>query len=118
MTLRRWETGLNQPRLEEIQKLAAALHISEDELLNGRPEATWVLRVEIGNTKEDLIDLKTLAAKPICSIIPDKDAGFLRLGGDYSLWTDDALFKKIISDLKKFRATVIQNGRALGGIKD
>ena len=51
MTIRRWESGERQPRLEEIQKLAKALHISEDELLNGEPEATWVLRVEIKTEK-------------------------------------------------------------------
>ena len=118
MTLRRWETGLNQPRLEEIQKLAAALPISEDELLNGRPEATWVLRVEIKTEKEDFIDLKALKNKPISTIATYSDAGFLQLGGGYELWTNDKLFNDMIKQFKKLRDTVIQNGKALGGIKD
>ena len=53
----------------------------------------------------------------ISSITTTPNGGFLTLGGDYSLWTDDELFKNLLSDLKKFRKTVIQNGIAQGGIK-
>lgn len=35
MTFRRWEWGESSPRMEEIQRLAAALHVTEAELLNG-----------------------------------------------------------------------------------
>ena len=35
MTVRRWEWGLREPRLEEIKQLANALHVTESELLNG-----------------------------------------------------------------------------------
>ena len=56
---------------------------------------------------------------PTVSSITSTPAGsFICLGGDYSLWTDDNSFKKIISDIKKYRNTVIQNGKALGGIKE
>ena len=120
MTIRRWETGTHQiENINDIRKLAAVLHVTEDELLNGVPDqGGWVLHVEIGNTKEDFIDMKTLASKPVCAIITDKDAGFIKVGGDYSLWTDDALFKKILADLKKLRDAVIANGKVLGGIKE
>ena len=58
MTIRRWEWGKVIPRLSEIKALATALHVSEDELLNGVPEQNaWVLHVEIGNTKEDFLDM-------------------------------------------------------------
>ena len=118
-TIQRWEQDTRQPRADDIKKLAAALHVTEDELLNGVPDqGGWVLHVEIGNTKEDFIDMKTLASKPVCAIITDKDAGFIKVGGDYSLWTDDALFKKILADLKKLRDAVIANGKVLGGIKE
>ena len=107
------------PRMEELKRLATALHVSEDELLNGVPEQNaWVLHVEIGNTKEDFLDMAKLATNPVSAIITDREAGFLKIGGNYELWTDDNLFKKVISDLKKLREAVIANGRALGGIKD
>ena len=118
MTIRRWEWGERQPRLEEIQKLAKALNVSEDELLNGGPEATWVLRVEIKTEKEAFIDLKALKTKPVSTIATYADAGFLQLGGSYELWTNDKLFNDMIKQFRKLRATVIQNGRALGGIKE
>lgn len=54
----------------------------------------------------------------VSSITTTPSGGFICLGGDYSLWTDDNLFKKVMADLKKFRNTVIQNGKALGGIKE
>ena len=34
MTLRRWEWGERQPRMEEIKKLCEVLHVTEAELLN------------------------------------------------------------------------------------
>ena len=35
MTVRRWEWGLREPRLEEIKRLSNVLHVTESELLNG-----------------------------------------------------------------------------------
>ena len=120
MTVRRWEQGITTLENIKIAKaLAAALHVSEDELLNGVPEQNaWVLHVQIGDNKEEFIDMGKLAKTPVCAIITDANAGFIKLGGNYELWQDDALFKRLISDLKKLRSSVIQNGRALGGIKD
>ena len=118
VTLCRWEKDERQPRLEEIQKLAKALHISEDELLNGEPETTWVLTVQISHEEEEFIDLKTLKNRPLSTIITKSNSAFLELGGSYDLWTNDKLFNNMIADFKKLRATVIQNGKALGGIKD
>ena len=34
MTVKRWEWGQRQPRMEEIKKLCEVLHVSEAELLN------------------------------------------------------------------------------------
>ena len=118
-TVWRWINDKSTPESNNLHNLATLLHITTDELLNGAPDqGGWVLHVEIGNTKEDFIDMKTLASKPVCAIITDKDAGFIKVGGDYSLWTDDALFKKILADLKKLRDAVIANGKVLGGIKE
>ena len=58
------------------------------------------------------------SCKPESVIITSPDGGYIKLGGAYQLWADDALFKKIITDLKRFREVVIANGRALGGIKE
>ena len=119
MTVRRWEWNKNAPRLDEAKNIAAALHVTEDELLNGVPEQNaWALHVEMGNNKEDFLDMRNLAVKPVSAIITDGESGFLKIGGAYSLWQDDTAFNKIIRDLKRLRSAVIANGRALGGIKE
>ena len=118
VTVSKWETGEQLPKTLIIKRLSTALHISEDELLNGEPEATWVLTVQISHEEEEFIDLKTLKNRPLSTIITKSNSAFLELGGSYDLWTDDKLFNKMIADFKKLRATVIQNGKALGGIKD
>ena len=119
MTIRRWEAGRVIPRMNEIKKLAEIFHIPENELLNGENEqsGSWALRIEVANDfKQEVIDL-TQYVPCISSITTTPNGGFLTLGGDYSLWTDDELFKNLLSDLKKFRKTIIQNGIAQGGIK-
>ena len=115
----RWENGETQPRIDEIRRLAQALNVTEQELLTGEPKATeWVLTVKIAEEfREEVIDVSR-SVPTVASIITTPQGGYLCLGGDYSLWSNPENFKKLIRDLKKFQSTVIQNGRALGGIKD
>lgn len=119
-TVWRWINEQATPESNNLQKLATLLHVSVDDLLNGVPteQQTWVLHVEVGERKENYINMATLAVNPISVITTGSDAGFLQLGGSYELWTDDKLFKKMIEDFKKLRSAVIANGRAQGGIKD
>ena len=118
-TVQRWETNTRQPRIDEIRRLAQALNVTEQELLTGEPKTTeWVLTVKIAEEfREEVIDVSR-SVPTVASIITTPQGGYLCLGGDYSLWSNPENFKKLIRDLKKFQATVIQNGRALGGIKD
>lgn len=115
-TIRRWEWDKRTPRIEEVRKLASALHVPETDLLNDNyNNQAWVLHIVTGNShdNEDVIDL----AKPTSVIITNNEGGFIKLGGSYELWNDDNSFKEIIKALKKLRSTVIQNGIAQGGIK-
>ena len=119
-TVQRWEKNERQPRIEEVKKIALALHVSVDDLLheNRTQSKGWVLTVRIANDfREEVIDLSKGIPR-ISTIATSKEGGLLTLGGSYELWTDDNNFKKLISDLKKFRSTVIQNGIDLGGIKN
>ena len=115
VTVAKWETNKQLP--QTLAPLAQALHVSEDELLNGAPEATWVLTVQLGLDQEEVINLSKLATKPISKIATGGQTAFLELGGSYELWTDDKLFNQMIKDFKKLRSVVIQNGIAQGGIK-
>ena len=118
-TFIRWENGETQPRIDEIRKLAQALNVTEQELLAGEPKAAeWILTVKIAEDfQEEVIDVNK-NVPTVASIITTPKGGYICLGGDYSLWSNPENFKKLIRDLKKFQSTVIQNGRALGGIKD
>ena len=85
VTVSKWETGEQLPKTLIIKRLSTALHISEDELLNGEPEATWVLTVQISHEEEEFIDLKTLKNRPLSTIITKSNSAFLELGGSYEL---------------------------------
>ncbi len=120
MTVRRWESGKSNPRIEEVKKIAEALHVSENDLLYDNQTNNnnqWVLQIRIAHSfNQEVFDMTKNVPRQ-SSILTTPDGAFLCLGGNYDLWTDDNNFKKFIADLKKFRATVIQNGIALGGIK-
>ena len=119
ITVWRWLNERATPESYNMQKLADLLHISLDELLNGKQETgTWQLRIEVANDfRQEVIDVSKNVPR-VASIQTTPNGGFLVLGGDYSLWQDDNSFKRFIADLKKYRSVVIQNGVALGGIKN
>ena len=117
----RWEKDEFIPKTLKIKAIAEALGVPETVLLNGQPEdlqsSGWVLTVKIAHSfSEEVIDMSRNIPRK-ASITTTPEGGYLCLGGDYSLWTDNDNFKKFIADIKKFRNTVIQNGIALGGIK-
>ena len=121
LTVFRWEKGDRQPRVDEIKALAKALSVPEADLLNDSPpdnKGGWVLNISIKQElKEEVLDL----GKPIpqiATIVTARTGAYVAIGGDYSLWADDAGFKKIIAELKKMRAGVLQQGKANGGIMD
>ncbi len=119
MTIRRFENGEITPRLDDVSRLAQALNVTEQELLAGESKATeWILTVKIAEEfQEEVIDVNK-NVPTVASIITTPKGGYICLGGDYSLWSNPDNFKRLMRDLKKYQGTVIQNGRALGGIKD
>ena len=119
-TVSRWENDIDTPKTLHTKKLAQALNVTDDELLNGKQETgTWQLRIEVANDfRQEVIDVSK-SVPCIASITTTPNGAFLTLGGDYSLWEDKNSFEKqIIKALKNLRGTVIQNGVALGGIKN
>ena len=59
-TVQRWEYGERIPRANELQSLAAALHVTEAELLNGPREEKIeiVLSWDWGEMKEGVLDME------------------------------------------------------------
>lgn len=119
-TVWRWINDKATPESYILQRLATALHISVDDLLNDSPEKSgeWILNITVRQElKEEVIDL----SKPIpeiSTIITANTGAYIALGGSYELFTDDSLFKGLIAQLKKMRDGVIQQGKATGAIPD
>ena len=120
VTVSKWETGEQIPKTLILTRLATALNISEDELLNGAPEQTgWVLQIKIANDfKEEFIDMKPNKVPAISTLTCTPNGGGFTLYGDYSLWTDKKKVKALIKQLLAGRDLILANGKALGGIKE
>ena len=77
----------------------------------------WVLTIKVADSfAEEVIDM-TKAVPNVSAITTTPTGAHICLDGDCSLWTDDNNFKKLVADLKKFRAMLINNGKSLDGIK-
>ena len=120
VTISKWETDEQLPKTLIIKRLSAALDVTEDELLNGVPEqGGWVLQIKIATEfKEEIIDMRGQTMPVISNLTCTPKGGGLSLYGDYDLWTEPKKFKALIKQLEQARQLVLQNGRALGGIKE
>ena len=120
VTVNRWEKDTRQPRAEELKRLAAALNVSEEELLNGAPEqGGWVLQIKIATEiKEEIIDMRANRVPAISNLTCTPSGGGFTLYGDYELWTDKKKVKALIKQLLAGRDLILANGKALGGIKE
>lgn len=120
VTVNRWEKDTRQPRAEELKRLAAALNVSEEELLNGAPEqGGWVLQIKIATEiKEEIIDMRAKNVPIISNLTCTPQGGGFSLYGSYEIWADKKKFKALLKQLEQARNLVLQNGIALGGIKE
>ena len=117
-TIVRWEQGKSTPSVNVVKQLAEVLSVTEQDLLTSTPKHGWRLSVRIAQDfREEVIDM-TQPIPLVATITTTKDGGLLTLGGAYSNWTDDKAFNSLVADLYRLRSSVIQNGKALGGIKD
>ena len=102
-TVRRWESGLRQPKAKDIKQLCDIFRISESELLNGPARETWELKVIYKKTLEgDVIDLTGNASN--AEVLLGERAMSIKIDGPIDLWTDDQKFEDLIADLRRKRA--------------
>ena len=117
-SIRRWEWGNTTPSVDVVKRLAEVLGVAQQDLLADTPKHGWRLSVRIAQDfREEVINM-TQPIPLVATITTTKDGGLLTLGGAYSNWTDDKAFNSLVADLYRLRSSVIQNGKALGGIKD
>ena len=118
-TIRRWESGKGIPRMDEIKKLANALNVTEDELLNGNEKNNqWILQIFTADKFKEAIDLSAKKMNCVSQMTITPDGAGLLLTGNWDIWGDQKQFKNLVKQLEKARDIVLQNGKALGSIKD
>ena len=98
--------------MEEIKRLASALHVTEAELLNGPERQEWVLKIRVSvDPKEEEIDMTEGGC--ISNLDLTRKGAALTLGADYATFEDDGKFEGLIAQLRAARDLVIENGRRM-----
>ena len=105
-TISRYERGVISPTAETLSKIANALEVTIDELLNGVSKQDWELRLLVTRgetTGKGVIDL---TGKTVTSTLELGDLAMgITLSASYDLWEDDDKFEGLIEQLRKKRAT-------------
>ena len=118
-TIVRWETNNSVPDLDDIKRLAEALHVSEQQLLSPDREASrWVLSIKVvPDFKEEVIDLSK-GTPNISNLNIAKDGAVLTLSAPFEMWTNEDNLEDIMQQLKEAAKLVILNGKRMGNIKN
>ncbi len=118
-TIVRWETNNGVPDLDDIKRLAEALHVSEQQLLSPDTGASrWVLTIKVAQDLEGEVINLNKGIPSISSIAYTPEGGVLTLGGSFDMWADDENFKQFIKDLKNARSLVLNGMKGLSGKKN
>ena len=120
ITIRRWETEIRQPRLEEIKTLAKALNVSENDLLNDSPpekSGDWVITLKVADrfTKEE-INL-TGNIQPIAQITATPQGCAFMIQADWEMLKTKSGLEKLFKRIAKETYPAMRGtGIALGGL--
>lgn len=106
-TISRWETDLSEPRVSDIAKLAQALNVTEDELLNGPKNESWTLEIKFDNSQKELVNM-TADFPCISSVTGSKFGAVLTLSGKWDTFKDDAKFQDFVDQLIKARDKILK----------
>lgn len=98
-TLSRYERGALTPSADAISKIAKALNVTTDELLNGPAPKTWEVRVVYKKHLEgEVVDLtgNSVAAEVFIS----DNAMSIKIDGPLDLWKDDSKFEDLLASIR------------------
>lgn len=116
-TLSRYERGALKASGEAVGRIAKALGVSADELLNGPGEEAWVLEIKIAKNRGEVIDMsETMGC--VASVNCTRNGAVLELGAGYDVFQDDAKFEDFVEQLRQARGLVLRNGEELGKIRN
>ena len=118
ITYKRYENNKSTPRANEIKKLAKALNVTEEELLNGdNSSKQWILQISTADKFKEDIDMSGKKLNCVSQMTITPNGAGLLLTGDWNIWGDTKQFKNLLKQLEKARDVILQNGKALGGLE-
>ena len=104
-TISRYERGVLNPTSKTVLKIAEALGVTADELLNAPRNDTWELKLVFrkeGETEGGVIDM---SGNTITSELTVGNGTMsVMLGAPFELWEDDDKFDDLIAQLRAKRA--------------
>ncbi|MBQ6908952.1 MAG: helix-turn-helix transcriptional regulator, partial [Synergistaceae bacterium] len=56
-SISRYERGVLVPNVRTIEKIASALNVTTDELLNGPKNESWTLEIKFDNSQKELVNM-------------------------------------------------------------
>jgi len=95
------------PKTLKLKKLAAALNVTEDELLNGPKNESWTLEIKFDNSQKELVNM-TADFPCISSVTGSKFGAVLTLSGKWDTFKDDAKFQDFVDQLVKARDKILK----------
>lgn len=119
MTIRRWEWGERQPRIDDIKALAIALSVSENELLNDPAPDTnggWIINIRTAtNFTEEAVDLRG-NVMPITNITQTPEGASFTVQASWAKLAEIKGLRELFKDIEKIYPALREGGIALGGI--
>lgn len=119
-TISNWELGNSIPTVDDVKKLADALHVSEQQLLSPDNEASrWVLSIKVvpDFDVEEVISMHK-GTPNVSDLNLHKDGATLVLSGSYEMWTNKDNLQNLIEQLQKAAGLITHSGKAMGNIKN
>ena len=120
MTIRRWEWGERQPRIDDIKVLAIALSVSENELLNDPAPDTqgeWVINLKTAtNFTEEAVDLRGNVC-PITNITQTPVGVSFTVQASWAKLDEIKGLRELFMEIEKVYPAIRQGGVAIGGLK-
>lgn len=120
MTIRRWEWGERQPRIDDIKALAIALSVSENELLNDPAPDTqgeWVINIKTAtNFTEEAVDLRGNVC-PITNITQTPVGVSFTVQASWAKLNEIKGLRELFMEIEKVYPAIRQGGVAIGGLE-
>ncbi|MBR0044157.1 MAG: helix-turn-helix transcriptional regulator [Synergistaceae bacterium] len=106
-SISRYERGVLVPNVRTIEKIASALNVTTDELLNGPKNESWTLEIKFDNSQKELVNM-TADFPCISSVTGSKFGAVLTLSGKWDTFKDDAKFQDFVDQLIKARDKILK----------